>query len=66
MSRSRAGLKHSYHGTASQSASDYVVHTEFGADVWKFVMEAGFTSAQIHSFEYPSALAIEAIKKHER
>jgi len=59
MSRARAGLKNSYHGTAVQTTNDYVVHTEFGADVWCFAAAAGFTRIIIHSFEYPAALAVE-------
>lgn len=66
LTRSRAGLKNSYHGTSDQLVNDYIVHTEFGADMWRFAIEAGFTSTRIHSFEYPSALAIEATIKNER
>lgn len=62
LSRPRAGLKNSYHGTISQKNVDYIVHTEFGADMWKFAIEAGFSSISIHCLEYPSALAIEAAK----
>lgn len=60
MTRSRAGLKNSFHGTADQEINDYVVHTEFGADMWKYAVDAGFRHVQIHSLEYPAALAIEA------
>ena len=42
MSRTRTGLKNSYHGTPGQGGGDYIVHTEFGADVWRYVVEAGF------------------------
>lgn len=60
LSRSRKGLAKSYHGTSTQEENDYLVHTEFGADAWKFAMEAGFPYVRIHSFEYPSALVFEA------
>lgn len=60
LTRSRAGLKNSYHGDSDQLDNNYTVHTEFGADMWRFAIEAGFASTRIHSFEYPSALAIEA------
>ena len=60
LTRSRAGLKSSYHGTTDRFNNDYIVHTEFGVDIWKFAIEAGFSSTRIHSFEYPSALVIEA------
>lgn len=66
LTRSRAGLKNSYHGTSDLEKNDYVVHTEFGADMWKYAIEAGFRSIRIHSFEYPAALTIEATNNNER
>ena len=60
LTRSRAGLKNSFHGAQGQFDGDYVVHTEFGADMWRFAIEAGFTNTRIHCLEYPSAFAIEA------
>ncbi len=62
LTRSRTGLKNSYHGKEGHVNSDYIVRTEFGADVWKYAIEAGFGNIRIHSFEYPAALAIEATK----
>jgi SAM-dependent methyltransferase len=58
MSRSREGLTHSYHGQSSICASDMLVCMEFGADMWRFVLEAGFSSCEIFSFEYPAALVL--------
>jgi SAM-dependent methyltransferase len=66
LTRSRVGLKNSYHGTADREKNDYVVQTEFGADMWKYAIEAGFDNARIHSFEYPAALAIEASNINNR
>lgn len=63
LSRSRAGLKRSYHGRSDQLNEDYIVHTEFGADMWRFVIAAGFSNVRIRGFEYPSALALEAVKE---
>ena len=60
LSRSRKGLPDSYHGESSTNSDDLIVHTEFGADVWTFVIESGFTACVIHSLEYPAGLAIEA------
>jgi hypothetical protein len=37
-----------------------MVHTEFGADFWKFVAEAGFKKIGIHILEYPAAMAVIA------
>jgi ubiquinone/menaquinone biosynthesis C-methylase UbiE len=63
MSRSREGLKDSFHGDPKNATADYRVVTEFGADAWTFVMSAGFESCRIHVMEYPAGIAIEAIKK---
>jgi SAM-dependent methyltransferase len=62
MSRSRKGLKDSFHGNPKKPTPDYRVVTEFGADAWTFVIEAGFESCKIHVMDYPAGIAIEAIK----
>lgn len=62
MSRSREGLAPSYHGQSNVDSDDQLVHTEFGADAWKVVLKAGFSSCDIFSFEYPTALALIAKK----
>lgn len=60
MSRDRAGLAKSYHGNSGVAADDFAVQTEFGADVWTYVLEAGFTNVSIHSFCYPAGIAFMA------
>jgi SAM-dependent methyltransferase len=62
MSRDRTGLPMSYHGNPATAADDYAVRTEFGADAWTYLMEAGFTSVTIHAFAYPAATAFLASK----
>jgi SAM-dependent methyltransferase len=62
LSRSRAGLRKSFHGSASTGSDDYLVHTEFGADMWTFVVAAGFSSLRIHTVSFPDAIAISARK----
>lgn len=62
MSRSRAGLAPSYHGQPSINDDDQLVYSEFGVDIWKFVVRAGFSSCEIFSFEYPTALVLIARK----
>lgn len=62
MSRSRAGLEPSYHGNPKMGRADFVVQTEFGADAWTLLAEAGFDRIRIHAFEYPAALALSAIR----
>jgi SAM-dependent methyltransferase len=60
LTRSRAGLAKSYHGDPSVSADDFIVHTEFGADAWCFVMQAGFTRVAVNQVCYPAATALSA------
>ncbi|CAN7468557.1 class I SAM-dependent methyltransferase [Phyllobacterium sp. LjRoot231] len=60
MSRSRKGMKKSYHGFPDTGSDDYLVHTEYGADMWQQVIAAGFESVKIHTFDYPAGIAISA------
>ena len=60
MTRSRAGLPPSFHGDPSQRAGDWAVQTEFGADAWTYVIEAGFTAVTVLTVDYPSATALLA------
>lgn len=62
MTRSRAGLAQSYHGQSGVLADDQAVCTEFGVDIWKTVLKAGFCSCEIFSLEYPAALVMIARK----
>lgn len=62
LSKSRAGLPTSYHGSESKNTSDYIVHTEFGADAWTLAMQAGFCEIQIHCLEYPAAISFLCLK----
>lgn len=62
MSRSRDGLPNSFHGNSATLAEDYAVRTEFGADVWTYIFEAGFTEISMHPFEYPAGIAFLARK----
>lgn len=60
MSRNRRGLAASYHGSPNAPVADQIVHTEFGVDFWKIVIEAGFSHCAIQSFDFPAAMAIIA------
>lgn len=62
LSRTRTGLEPSYHGNAVTTPDDFVVHTEFGADAWTFVLAAGFARVDLHAVEYPAAIALSARK----
>jgi SAM-dependent methyltransferase len=61
MTRTRAGLPPSYH-SGSETPDHVLVRTEFGADVWRDVLAAGFGECRIHSIEYPAGLSITAVK----
>ena len=60
LTRSRAGLPATYHGAPGTTAEDLRVHTEFGADFWTTVIEAGFSTCSIHCIDYPGGIAVEA------
>lgn len=60
LTRDRFGLPKSYHGAQSSNASDFLVVTEYGADAWKHVIEAGFEEVCLTSFDYPAGIAISA------
>jgi len=58
---SREGMPPSYHGSG-ENQPDFMVHTEYGCDAWKDVIQAGFQECRIFSIEYPSAQALVAVK----
>lgn len=60
MTRSREGLRHSYHGDPTVAAADLLVRTEFGADAWAMVLQAGFSQCEFVAFGYPAGIAISA------
>jgi SAM-dependent methyltransferase len=59
LTRSRKGMAKSYHGRADIEEEGFLVYTEFGADVWRFPLEAGFSKVTMHCIHYPAGLAIE-------
>ncbi|MEC4813751.1 MAG: class I SAM-dependent methyltransferase [Scytonema sp. PMC 1069.18] len=58
---SRDGFPPSYHGSGENRA-DFLVHTEYGCDAWKHVMQAGFQECRIFSLQYPSCHALVGVK----
>lgn len=62
MTRDCSGRIPSFHGSSVQTGEDFRVQTEFGADVWAFVMEVGFSMVTLSTIEFPAALAITARK----
>jgi len=61
LSRSCAGRAPSYHGTAADG-DGYRVHTEFGADAWRWVIHAGFAECRIVAIDAPAAHALVGIR----
>lgn len=60
LSKRRDGQPASYHGTPGEV--EYLVHTEFGADVWTGLMEAGFDECRLVTVDYPASVAIIGVK----
>lgn len=60
LSRSRTGLPDSFHGAPNANATDFLVHSEFGADLWCLLAEAGAAHIQIHAVDYPAGIAMSA------
>ena len=46
----------SFHGTAAEG-HPYLVHTEFGADLWTHALRAGFPECRAYSLEFPATVA---------
>lgn len=61
LSRSREGLPKSFHASPD-GGDDCAVQTEFGADMWTYVLRAGFAAVSISAVGYPAALALSAVK----
>jgi len=58
LTRTRHNLPPSYHGSPKQSATDFQVQTEYGADFWCEIFEAGFRKVVLTSLIFPAAIAI--------
>jgi SAM-dependent methyltransferase len=62
LTRSRQGLADSYHGVPDGERTDFIVHTEYGSDAWRQVIQAGFQECRMIALEYPAAFSLLAIK----
>ncbi len=62
MSRTRDGMSPSYHGSPGDNANDYIVISEYGANMWIEVIKAGFDAVTITTFDYPAGISISASK----
>ena len=62
LSRSRNKLEASYHGSENDHKYDYKVYTEFGSDIWTYLLKAGFSKCNIYNFAAPAGIAIIGVK----
>lgn len=62
LTRTRRSLPASYHGRPGVNRDDCVVQTEYGADFWCEIFEAGFREISLTSLIFPASVAIHAIK----
>ncbi|VXD25594.1 class I SAM-dependent methyltransferase [Planktothrix paucivesiculata] len=62
ITRSREGLKPSYHGRESKNLEDHLVYREYGADFFGEIFDAGFKDVHLHSIMYPASIAVIANK----
>jgi SAM-dependent methyltransferase len=62
LTRTRRGLPPSYHGKPGVNRDDCIVQTEYGADFWCEIFQAGFREASLTSLIFPASVAIHAIK----
>jgi SAM-dependent methyltransferase len=58
LTRRRVGLPPSYHGFPDTSSDDYIVHTEYGADFYLDMVEAGFTEVRLHTLGDASSFCV--------
>lgn len=63
LTRTRRGLPPSYHGKEETASDDYLVRTEYGADFWCEILEAGFSKIALTTLMFPASVAISAAKK---
>ena len=62
MTRTRHGLPPSYHGRPDVPRTDYAVQTEYGANFWCEIFEAGFQQVALTSLIFPASVAIAVTK----
>jgi SAM-dependent methyltransferase len=60
LTRFRKGLPLSVHGSPGCTDPSYMVHTEFGADIWCHLLDSGFDDCRMVSYQYPAGIALVA------
>jgi len=62
LTRKRDGLPPSYHGNPEQSGEDFRVVSEYGANFWTEVFDAGFSKINLFAIKAPQSIGIIAVK----
>ena len=62
LTKNRRGLPPSYHGAPGTFLDDFKVETEYGADFWCEVFQAGFENLQMTTLIFPASIAIHTVK----
>ena len=62
LTSSRAGMPLSFHNNAEERDSALLVRTEYGADAWRQVIDAGFPECRLVSFDAPGAIAVVGMR----
>lgn len=62
LTKRRSGLSPSYHGSPDKNRDDFAVQTEYGADFWCEIFQAGFRKVSLTSLIFPASIAIHAVK----
>jgi SAM-dependent methyltransferase len=62
MTRRRTGLAPSYHAGPAEESPDYLVQSEYGADAWRELIQAGFSECRIVSIGHPAAHALVGVR----
>lgn len=62
LTRRTTGLPASYHGDPETSSDDYIVRTEYGADFYLDLLEAGFREVRLHTLDDAASFCIVCVK----
>ena len=65
LTRRREGLAPSYHLGPAERSDEFLVHTEYGSDAWRDVIDAGFDECRIFALAPPVAFALAARQRSD-
>jgi 2-polyprenyl-3-methyl-5-hydroxy-6-metoxy-1,4-benzoquinol methylase len=65
LSLSREGMPPSFHANEGERDPAMRVRTEYGADAWRQVIEAGFPECRLVALEHPAAIALLGVTRRE-